>query len=249
MPPKISVNIITHNRARLLGRAINSVQAQSETDWELIIIDDGSEDDTAEVVKSFKDARIKYTPVAKHDSIGALRNIGLKLSRGKYVAVLDDDDYWTDPDKLKKQANFLDRSGYNLVGTAFNLIDKDGRMIGKKNHLIDNEDIRKKMTAQNMFAHSTAMFPRAIAIEVNGYDQINLAEDYSLWLKLGTRGRIANLADQTTNYTANNSNYRDNDQKMIKMVYQVVKNYLRHYPNRYQNSSKWLYRRIKSKII
>jgi len=200
------------------------------------------------VAQSFNDERIKYHLITKQDSIGAVRNIGLKLSQGRYVAVLDDDDYWTDADKLKKQAEFLDQNGYYLVGTAVNLIDREGRTIGQENNPKSDNEIRKKITAQNMFAHSTTMFRRAAALEAGGYDPINLAEDYSLWLKLGTKGKIANLPDRTTNYTANNSTYKNTDWEIIKKVYQVARIYLPLYPNRYQNSLKWLYRRMKAKI-
>ena len=164
------------------------------------------------------------------------------------MAILDDDDSWTDPNKLKKQIEFLDKNGYYLVGTAVNLVDRAGRMIGQEDKPTSDGEIRKKITAQNMFVHSTAMFLRAAALEAGGYDPLNLAEDYSLWLKLGSKGKVANLSDWTTDYMTNNSTYKNTDWEIIKKVYRVAKTYLPLYPHRFRNSLKWLYRRIKAKI-
>lgn len=248
MSPQISVNIITHNRAHLIGRAIQSVLDQSLTEWEAIIIDDESADSTAAVVESFNDRRLKYYRITRQTSIGAARNIGLNLSQGRYVAVLDDDDFWIDPDKLKKQKEFLETGGYSLVGTAVNLVDVNGKLSGGESYLLGHDEIKKKLTAQNQFAHSTVLFLKEAALLVGGYDNLNLAEDYSLWLKLGINGRLANLPNSTTNYTINHSTYQHRPQAMINQVYAVVKNYLKFYPHHYRHRLKWQYRKLKAKI-
>ena len=126
----ISIIIITRNRAGFISKAIESALGQSFPDWELIIIDDASQDNTGEIIKSYiaKDARIKYFRNDEHLRISKSRNKALSLARGEYVAVLDSDDVWSDRDKLKKQYEFLERNkDYVLVGGGVIVIDEFGK--------------------------------------------------------------------------------------------------------------------------
>lgn len=102
--PKVSVIIPTHNRAHLIGRSIQSVLNQTYQDFEIIVVDDGSTDNTREVIKEFqrKDKRINYTKHDKNKGGSAARNTGIKASRGEYIAFQDSDDEWL-PEKLEKQ--------------------------------------------------------------------------------------------------------------------------------------------------
>jgi len=100
--PEVSVIIPTYNRGHLLGRAIQSVINQTYHDFEVIIIDDGSADNTKQVVKSFKDERIVYIRRDINRGAAAARNIGIKKARGEYIAFQDSDDEWL-PEKLEKQ--------------------------------------------------------------------------------------------------------------------------------------------------
>ena len=115
--PKVSVVIITYNRARFLPEAIESVIAQSFTDWELIVVDDASTDNTKGVVEKYSsvDSRIKYYRNPENLNISKSRNRGIELSKGKYIAVLDSDDIWCDIEKLKLQYSFLE-SNLDHVG-------------------------------------------------------------------------------------------------------------------------------------
>ena len=99
----------TYNRARYIGEAIKSVQSQTLREWELIVIDDGSADDTESIVKSFieKDGRVLYFKNEKNLGIAQTRNRGVSLAKADYVAMLDSDDVWISPDKLAKQISFL----------------------------------------------------------------------------------------------------------------------------------------------
>jgi len=107
---QISAIITTHNRATLLVNAINSVLNQTFKDFEMLIVDDASKDNTEEVVKTFTDSRIRYIKILPDDSKGGnyARNIGIKEAKGKYIAFLDDDDEWL-PEKLEKQLEVFEK--------------------------------------------------------------------------------------------------------------------------------------------
>ena len=94
--PTVSVIIPTYNRAHLVGRAIKSVLNQTYRDFEIIVVDDGSTDNTKDIIKEFqkKDKRIKYIPYEKNKGGSAARNTGIKAAKGEYIAFLDSDDEW-----------------------------------------------------------------------------------------------------------------------------------------------------------
>jgi glycosyltransferase involved in cell wall biosynthesis len=126
--PKVSIIIPTYNRADLLPRAVQSVINQTYKDWELLIVDDGSADNTKEVVEKFakKDPRIKYF-YEENKGQGAARNLGIKNAQGEYIAFLDSDDEWLS-EKLEKQINFLEsHRKYEFCYTADKLKYADGR--------------------------------------------------------------------------------------------------------------------------
>ena len=158
---KISIIVITRNRANFISRAIQSVLDQSFSDWELIIIDDSSTDNTEEIVQSFviKDSRIKYNKNSTLLGISANRNKGLFLTTGKYMAVLDSDDYWLDKDKLQKQYNFLENNpDFILIGSNVRIIDEKENFIKKTVWATEDSDIRKKILIKNFFKFTNRYF-------------------------------------------------------------------------------------------
>jgi len=118
-PPRLSINpavsvvLPTYNRAALLGRAIRSVLGQSYKDFELLVIDDGSTDETSDVLAGFRDRRIRYISLPHNTGAGAARNVGIRTARGKFLAFQDSDDEWM-PSKLAKQMSTFERGPVRL---------------------------------------------------------------------------------------------------------------------------------------
>ena len=125
--PAVSVVIPTYNRAPLLGRSIRSVLGQSYGDFEVVVIDDGSTDGTAEVVAAFGDPRVRYVALARNKGAGAARNVGVRTARGKFLAFQDSDDEWT-ASKLARQMAAFARGSERLgmVYSDMQLIRADG---------------------------------------------------------------------------------------------------------------------------
>jgi len=113
---KVSVIIPTYNRAYILPEAVESVLRQTYSNFELIIVDDGSTDETAHVVSKFSDFRIRFVQRAKNGGVAAAKNTGLEVAGGEFIATLDSDDLWR-PEKLELQARFLDEHPH--VGGVF----------------------------------------------------------------------------------------------------------------------------------
>lgn len=131
--PTVSVIIPTHNRANLIGKAIDSVLDQTCQDFEIIVIDDGSTDNTAEIVKGFDDFKIHYISHELNRGTSAARNTGIKASRGEYIALLDSDDEWL-PEKLDRQVEVLqdEPSEVGVVYSDVLYIDENGKNMNRK---------------------------------------------------------------------------------------------------------------------
>lgn len=197
--PKISIILPTHNGGEWIKKAIQSVLAQSFTDFEFIIINDDSIDDTEEIIKSFSEneTRIKYIKNEENLGIQKTLNRGLKEAKGKYIARIDDDDEWIDRDKLKKQVEFLNNnSDYVLVGTGTIIVDSKNTELSKYLMPQTDKEIRNSILLKNCFLHSSVIFKKDKAMQFNGYSEsleTKHIEDYDLWLKLGAVGKFANL--------------------------------------------------------
>lgn len=209
--PAISILMPTYNRVELLRRAIDSIFTQTFQDWELVIINDASTDgvDGASGTKAFldelakKDHRVRPVHHTKnyYPDISRTLNEGLELARGKYIARLDDDDYWCDPDKLKKQAAFLDtHPACVITGGGTIVIDEHDHERFRYQKLETDEAIRSRALFANPFTHSTVMFRHEAALSAGGYGSFNNAEDWDLWLRMGTQGTFYNFQDYFVRY-------------------------------------------------
>lgn len=204
--PKISILLPTYNRASLLNRAAKSILAQSFQNWELVIVNDASTDGTKKFLNELagQDPRVRPVHHEKnyYPDISRTLNEGLQIARGEYVARLDDDDYWCDDRKLEKQATFLDaHSDIAIAGGGTIVIDENDHE--KFRYLKPEQDgaIRDKALFANPFTHSTVIFRRQMAIEAGGYGDFKNAEDWDLWLRLGTHGKFYNFQEYFTRYT------------------------------------------------
>ena len=199
----VTIIIPTYNGARWIEKAIRSVFAQSFEGFELLIIDDCSKDNTAEIVSAIvkEDARIRFFKNEKNLGVQGTRNYALGLARGGYIAEIDQDDEWIDSDKLKKQIEFLTKNPeYVLIGTGAIMVDDSGEEIARYLMPETDEMIRIKLLRMNCFIHSSVMYRTNIVKEIGGYSIGKLSEDHDLWLRLGRKGKLANLQEYATQY-------------------------------------------------
>ncbi len=208
--PKVSIIIITFNRENYIHEAIDSILEQTFTDWEAIIIDDASEDNTEKIVKKYIDnnPNIKYHKNEKNLGIARSRNKGIELARGEYIAPLDSDDIWLDKNKLQKQVEFLDINHYYaLLGGGIMHIDDQSKPIKKVLFPIYNSVIRNIILQYNPFAQSTLLFRKKIAIELGGYStDYKVCDDYELWLRMGIKYKFTNIPQILAGYRIHGGN-------------------------------------------
>jgi glycosyltransferase involved in cell wall biosynthesis len=201
--PAISVVMPVYNGGAILTQAISSILGQSFANLELIIIDDGSQDDSVQVMRSYlSDPRVAVYTQA-NIGLAATLNRGVELSRGAFVARQDHDDISL-PERLERQYRFLlDHPEVGMVGTWASIIDNDGTLLGYHKHPVKDADLRTELIRDNPFVHSSVMFRRDLVREIGGYCEdraVQPPEDYELWTRLALRTRLANLPECLVKY-------------------------------------------------
>ena len=197
----VSVVIPTFNRRDYITIALDSVLAQTYKDYEIVVIDDGSSDDTQEVLKSYQDS-IRYF-YQENRGISGARNRGIRESRGYYIALLDSDDYWL-PDKLKCQVDRIrEEPECGMVATRCSSIAPDGTF-RKKNRPGKSGWILNDIFKANFIRTSSALITRKCFDTVGLFDEsLPEGEEYDLWLRIAKQYPIAFINEPLTVYTDN----------------------------------------------
>ena len=187
MAPTVSVVIPTYNRADVIERSIKSIQDQTYQDFEIMLVDDASTDNTDEVVRRIQDERIRYIKLEKNSGPSHSRNVGIKESQGKYIAFLDDDDEWL-PDKLEAQVSLFDDTN-NRVGavySAFWRIQKNKRVYIPSPKIKKKEgDILKNVLERYMIGTPAIIVRKDVLDEVGYFDvALQALVDWDLWIRI-----------------------------------------------------------------
>jgi hypothetical protein len=201
-PPRVSVVLPVYNAERFVGEAIDSILAQTLTDLELIVIDDGSTDATAAILadRAAQDPRIRLV-TRENRGLTATLNEGVSIARAEYVAIMNADDVAL-AERLERQAAFLDaHPAVAAVGSQTRLILADGTAGPSVSLPQSPAEVRAFLPKASPLAHPAVMFRRAAVIAAGGYrPQIEPAEDYDLWLRLAERHDLANLPQVLLHY-------------------------------------------------
>jgi glycosyltransferase involved in cell wall biosynthesis len=194
--PKVTVLMSVYNGERYLKESIDSILQQTFTDFEFLIINDGSTDATQDIIVSYHDPRIRV--IVNESNIGLTRSLnkGLSLAQGEYIARQDVDDI-SFPARLEKQVAFLQQHDeVGMVGTDFLVIDKRGQTIVTIQPPSDHADIKVRLWDENVFCHGSVMFKKTCLLQVGRYrEPFKYAQDYDLWLRIAEYFDIANLPE------------------------------------------------------
>ncbi len=202
--PIVSIILPVYNCQYFLTKALDSVVKQSFSDWELIIIDDGSDIETQNILSSFQSKHINKIKIYRNNTNKGLiysLNRGIDLCNGKYVARIDCDDEWS-PDKLKKQVEFLEQhKEYVMVGTWTKiLIFEQENKNPHQAKYITYDEIRKNILKYNFIVHSSIVIRMEIIKEEKySYKWLHI-EDYELWLRLLRKYKVYIIPEKLTMY-------------------------------------------------
>jgi glycosyltransferase involved in cell wall biosynthesis len=191
---KVSILITTYNAMPYLPMAVEGIIGQTYKNWELIIVDDHSSDNSAQYLKSIVNESIKvYKNQGK--GRGVALNYGLSICKGEYIAINDADDISL-PNRLKHQVEFLDKHlEYGLLGSNFIKINSKG-VRDYSDKYTDNEVLRRKLSLQSCIQHSTVMVRRDLLEKIGRYNlKIKFMYDRDMFIRIAECARIANLKE------------------------------------------------------
>lgn len=232
--PLVSVLMPTYNSGRFIDAAIESILCQTYAAFELIVLDDGSTDNSAERIEHWA-ATDKRMRAARND-----RNRGIVYTRNrlfseaspeaKYFAIMDSDDI-SMPNRLAHQVDFLEANpDYGLVGGHNLIIDGDGRTVGIRRYPLNHEGILRVLTRYNAISQPTVMLRRSVIDEIGYYDPLlTVCEDYDLWFRMAIQYRIANLDEVTLSYRISpNQSKQQQLRRTIRHTLDIQRKWLLH---------------------
>lgn len=196
MSALVSIVMPSYNTGRFIVESIRSVMAQTYTNWELIIVDDCSTDDTMDVISGIC-SRIRVLQNTTNSGAAVSRNRALREARGKYIAFLDSDDLWA-PDKLEKQIRFMEENGYDFTYTKYNEIDENGAALG----VVVGGPAHIGKTGMYNYCWPgclTVMYNREVVGDIQIAD-IKKNNDYAMWLKIIRKAKCHLLPEVLASY-------------------------------------------------
>jgi len=230
--PLISVILPTYNGEKTIKNSIESILNQEYKNFELIIINDGSTDKTAEIIKKISDPRIK-TITQKNFGLPNALNTGIKMALGKYIARQDQDDF-SHSSRFSKQIELLEQNpNIILVGTWARILGIKGEKIGNHKHPITNYGIKTALLIRNPFVHSSVMIRKDVLLKAGLYEtdeNLQPPEDYELWCRISNYGEFMNIPSYLVEYLYNPDGLSSLSSNKIqinmnKIVYNNLKNY------------------------
>jgi len=196
--PTVSIVIPTYNHAKFINKALESVINQTYKNWEAIIIDNNSTDDTDKVINQYNDTRIKYLKINNNGVIAKSRNLGIKEAKGEWIAFLDSDDWWTN-DKLEVCLSKIDKD-VDFIHHSYEYVNKSKFFFKKK--IIKGRELKKpilndlligSITKGTQISNSSVIVRKNILLKIGGLNENKIlvgADDYDTWL------RIAQITEQ-----------------------------------------------------
>jgi glycosyltransferase involved in cell wall biosynthesis len=222
--PLVSIIMPVYNAESYIKEAIQSILNQTFTDFEFIIIDDGSTDNSLKIIKSFKDNRIKI--IKNKGNLGLIKtlNKGINLAQGRYIARMDADDIAM-PERLEKQMAFLkENPDYGLVGTLAEIIDEEGVSTGKIHDLpISYEAIKSRILFQCPFVHPSVMGKIEVFKEFKYKENYPIAEDLFLWIEIISKYKVANINELLLKYRVHSKNVSSDSKKFKQKENSLLK--------------------------
>ena len=217
----VSIIMPTYNCAKFIGKTIESVLNQTYSNWELIIVDDCSKDNTEEVVKAFNDSRIKYNKLENNSGAAIARTEAMKIASGTYMAFLDSDDLWK-KDKLEKQLKFMKENNYNFTCTAYEQINEAGEKLNKIIKTKKRADYNR-ILLDCPVGNSTVMYnvEKLGKFEV---PNIRKRNDDCLWLQILKKEKyISGMTEVLMEYRIRSNSISSNKFSLIKYHWQLYR--------------------------
>lgn len=243
--PKVSVIIPTYRHRDFIGRTVESVFAQTMPDFEIIVVNDGSPDDTAAVLGPLIEGKRVCYVEQKNQGQSRARNRGLQLGRGEYIAFLDDDDVWP-KDKLEWQCGFLDQNpGVALIGGVLETMDEYGRA-GERGPFYPTITFESLFLANPFISPGQVLIRGEVLHQVGGMNpEIWGADDWDLWFRIAKAGKMAMENRLALHYRLHPNNASRQTARLLRACCETIDGHLESLPRELRKSLRYpAYRNI-----
>lgn len=224
MPPVVSVVVPCYNQAQFLAPALQSILAQSFSDWEVLLVDDGSTDQTRSVAAEFTDPRIRYLH-QENRGLAAARNSGIRAARSEIIALLDSDDVW-EPEFLGRMHACLDSNPAAVAAyCGHRYIDSSGETVGTPSpKIVPAECFHLALIGEgNWIVPSAVIFRKSPAEMVGLFDEsLKALEDTDLWIRLSAQNSFIGLNETLVKYRLHETNMSKDPERMVSACSQVT---------------------------
>ncbi len=225
--PKVTVIVPCYNHAHFLPDAIHSILGQTFVDWEAIIVDDGSTDNTQEVAAQFTDPRIRYI-YQENRGLSAARNTGLRNARGEFIALLDADDMW-EPEFLEISVRMLE-TNRNIAATycGFRYMDSNGNMLPiSVCRVVPPDRFRDELLKGSWLSSCSVVVRASVYQEVGLFDEsLSACEDYDMWLRISAKHQFVGIPEVLLRYRRVGNNMSDDVDRMSNALATVLEKHL-----------------------
>jgi glycosyltransferase involved in cell wall biosynthesis len=211
-----------YNAEQYLTRSIESILHQTFADFEFLIIDDGSQDRSKEIIEAFRDPRIRLIS-RENKGLTASLNEGIQEAKGEYIARQDADDASL-PERLEREVAFLDsRPEVGMVGTNYIIIDEEGKRLDQSRVFTHPDDLALAELLSNQFGHGSVMMRRSVLDQAGPYDpKVGIVEDYDLFCRISRVSKLANLKEPLYRWRRTGGGVTLSNQKLqIKQAFAV----------------------------
>ena len=232
--PKVSVIIPAYNCERFIGETIKSVLSQTYQDFEVLVIDDGSEDKTQEIVKGINDPKIVYIHHEENSGVSVARNNAITKSRGEYIALLDHDDLWL-PEKLERQVPILESDPkVGLVYSDCYIIDLNGHILGRnfQDHHPHRGEVFPDLFLDNFIPCLTVLIRKDALDRVGLFNpEFSIAEEYDLFLRIAEVYKVDFVDLPLAKYRLHETNFSKNEVRANEEADTVIRTFLGNHPD------------------
>ncbi|NDW17733.1 glycosyltransferase [Dysgonomonas sp. 216] len=220
--PKVSVLMPVFNSGEFLTESIDSVINQSFTDWELIVVNDGSTDNSEAIINSYNDKRIRYHNNGENRGLIFTRRLMIDMALGEYIAFLDSDDVAL-PNRLKTQIDFLDKNvRYGMCGSWGVQIDEKGKKGKVLKIATEAAEIRCSLLFSNTFIQSSVVIRKKLFGDETYNPGFTVAEDYDLWCRLSVKHKLKNIPTPLIKYRWHQNNISKEKEKLADTLVKSV---------------------------
>lgn len=217
MQELVSIVIPTFNRAECIKECIENIKLQTYANIEIIIVDDGSKDNTEKIINEMEDDSILYYKFIENQGACAARNMGVNLAKGKYIAFQDSDDLW-DKTKITKQVEYLEKNDLDIVFCSMNVMENDKIKFVIPDRKIPEKELYKKLLLKNFVSTQTILGKRQCFIEEEFDRDMPRLQDYDLMLRLVPKFKVGHLNEALVYQKFSENSLSHNAEKLEKAL-------------------------------